>query len=120
MVGLQSIVHTGACLALLLGDSLSALLQRLVVLLGRLVSFDGLLAVRRELRLPMAISVLVFLHQVILVLAGSVRVCVVGITLLMPESRAAGDASLNRDLSACHKAGSWAESRGFQKNSGSH
>lgn len=57
---LQAVAHAGAGLAVLLGGVLGALLHGRHVLLAAVpVRLDGLLAVRRQLRLPVALARLV-------------------------------------------------------------
>src|SRR6187551_2644636 len=79
------VAHAGARLAALLGGLLGALLQLLDVILeaaGALaasgaVGLDGLLAVRGQLRIPVALALLLLGQAVVLVLVHLVRVRVI-------------------------------------------
>lgn len=77
-IGLQAIAHAGAGLVRLLSRLLGLLLQLGDVLLAHRgpVSLDGLLAVGGELRLPVALAVLVLREKVLLVLLLLVAVAV--------------------------------------------
>jgi len=74
---LQTVAHACAGLALLLDVLLGALLHFLDRDLAGPVRLDSLLAVRGELRLPVALAFLLLLQQVHLVLVHLVRVRVV-------------------------------------------
>lgn len=75
---LQPIAHAGARLGRILGVGLGALLHLRDILLGTLavgsVRLDGLLAVRCQLRLPVALALLLLREQILLVLLWIPRV----------------------------------------------
>lgn len=74
-LSLHGVCPAGAALALLLGVLLGALLQLGDVLVRSAVGLDGLLAVRCQLGLPVALAVLLLGQRVLLVLFVVFDVC---------------------------------------------
>lgn len=75
---LHGVCTAGAALRLVLGVLLGALLQLGDVLVRGAVGLDGLLAVRGELRLPVALARLLLGERVLLVLLVVFDVCAKG------------------------------------------
>lgn len=72
---LHGVFARGACTRRLLGVLLGPLLQLLDGLVGAAVSLDGLLAVRGELGLPVALALLLLGEGVLLVLIVVLVLC---------------------------------------------
>lgn len=72
---LHGVLGRGAGLCVLLSVRLCALLQLADVLVGLAVGFDGLLAVRGELGLPVALAGLLLGERVLLMLVVVVVLC---------------------------------------------
>lgn len=108
---LQPVSHTGAGLAGFLSSTLGPVLQGRYILrsvAASAVRLDGLLAVGRELGLPVALARLLLRQRVLLVLlrVRRVRAICAEIALFVDEvGGGAGECSLGDGLSACGDAG---------------